>query len=159
MLNLRGGETPAPYSFKCMRKIYKSKSDVSINIKLDSGKFLHVNFVSSTRGSYLITDEERIQKALESHPRFGKLFVLDNKESGDNPSLVPKEQDESGKKDLENETKGDSPKGEKLSFNDPGEAVDYLAEEYGISRTKLKSINSIKKAADSLGIEIEIEGM
>ena len=37
--------------------------------------------------------------------------------------------------------------------------VDYLADKYGVSRTKLKSINAIKSVAESLGLDIEIEGM
>lgn len=115
-------------------------------MKLGSGKFLHINFISTSRGSYLTTDNEKVQQALENHPRFGKLFSLDSKET-----IIEKAK-ETPKKDVQMEK-------EKISFSDPGEAVDYLADKYGVSRTKLKSINAIKSVAESLGLDIEIEGM
>ena len=61
-----------------MKKRYKAKSDVSINVSLPSGKNLHIAFSPITNGgSVYYTDVEDVQKGLEDHSKFGKLFRLD----------------------------------------------------------------------------------
>ena len=58
-------------------KVYKSKSQVSINIKIGDGH-AHINFSSITAGgSVFYTDDAEVQKGIESHPKFGKLFKFD----------------------------------------------------------------------------------
>lgn len=56
-------------------KQYKSKSIVSINVMLPSGKSKHIAFSPLSRGeSVFYTDDPAIQKALERHRGFGKMF-------------------------------------------------------------------------------------
>lgn len=58
-------------------KQYKSKSIVSINVMLPSGKSKHIAFSPLSRGeSVFYTDDPAIQKALERHRGFGKMFYL-----------------------------------------------------------------------------------
>lgn len=60
-----------------IRKTYRSKSDISVNVVMPSGKSLHVAFTPVTGGgSTFTTNDERVQKALEGHYRYGKMFKL-----------------------------------------------------------------------------------
>ena len=62
-----------------MLKRYKSKSCVSINVVLPTGGNNHVCFSPVTGGgSVYYTDNENIQKGLERHPKYGRLFVIDD---------------------------------------------------------------------------------
>ncbi len=58
-------------------KTYKANTNISINVVLPSKKNLHVSFVPLSDGSSTFTtDNEYVQKAVESHYNFGKLFKL-----------------------------------------------------------------------------------
>ena len=58
-------------------KTYKANTNVSINVVLASKKNLHITFTPLSDGSSVYsTDNEDIQKAIESHYRFGSLFRL-----------------------------------------------------------------------------------
>lgn len=60
-----------------MIKTYRAKTNVSINVVLESKKNLHVTFVPLSDGSSrFTTDNEDIQRAIENHYKFGKLFRL-----------------------------------------------------------------------------------
>lgn len=58
-------------------KKYKANTNVSINIVLPSKKNLHISFIPLSDGSSVFqTDNEDIQRAIESHYNFGRLFRL-----------------------------------------------------------------------------------
>ncbi|MCM1079086.1 MAG: hypothetical protein NC344_05595 [Bacteroidales bacterium] len=60
-----------------MIKTYKANTNVSINVVLESKKNLHVTFVPLSDGSSrFTTDNEDIQRGIESHYKYGKLFRL-----------------------------------------------------------------------------------
>lgn len=62
-----------------IKKIYTSKSEISIKVLLDNGKTVRVAFTPRTMGSSVfMTDDEELQKAIEGHKEFGKLFVCKN---------------------------------------------------------------------------------
>lgn len=59
-------------------KKYIAKSHIGITVSVGNNRYTHVSFSPVTRGgSVFYTDDEKLQKALESHPRYGKLFKLD----------------------------------------------------------------------------------
>ena len=59
------------------RKTYKANTNVSINVVLPSKKNLHISFMPLSNGSSVFTtDNEELQKAIESHYRFGSLFRI-----------------------------------------------------------------------------------
>lgn len=61
-----------------MLKKYIAKSCVSISVALPTGGTTHVSFTPRTGGgSVYYTDNEKIQEGLKKHPKFGKLFKLD----------------------------------------------------------------------------------
>lgn len=58
-------------------KKYKANTNVSINVVLSSKKNLHISFIPLSDGSSVFqTDNEDIQRAIESHYNFGRLFRL-----------------------------------------------------------------------------------
>lgn len=58
-------------------KTYRSKSDISVNVVMPSGKSLHVAFTPVTGGgSTFTTSDECVQRALEGHYRYGKMFKV-----------------------------------------------------------------------------------
>ena len=58
-------------------KTYKANTNISINVVLPSKKNLHIAFVPLSNGSSVFTtDNEDIQKSVENHYKFGKLFKL-----------------------------------------------------------------------------------
>lgn len=75
-------------------KTYRSKSDISVNVVMPNGKSLHVAFSPVTGGgSTYTTSDERVQKALEGHYRYGKMFKLVSTQgvaSSDNAAKVEK---------------------------------------------------------------------
>lgn len=66
------------FTFKNMiTKTYKANTNISINVVLPSKKNLHIAFVPLSNGSSVFTtDNEDIQKSVENHYKFGKLFKL-----------------------------------------------------------------------------------
>lgn len=119
---------------------YLAKSTVSVSLVLDSGASLHVSFSPLTGGgSVFYTDNPVVQRGLERHPKYGKLFkaVVEDK-----PAPVTETKEEPVKKE--------GPQEVKVSCLD--DAKEYLVDRFGISRTKLRYASNIKKAAEERGI-------
>lgn len=174
-------------------KRYIAKTNVSINIVLASGANRHITFSSLTSGgSVFYTDDPEIEKAMESHYKFGKLFRIDHRYTPEKPrnkparkaqqpdpapvvgenhasvSETPSEQTPADISDAttdtppetetaEDETGADEaedaePEYKTIIVTDPDAAKAYLAEHFGISRTKLKKVETIKKVAAENGI-------
>lgn len=130
-----------------MKKLYKSRSSIGINVVLRSKKSMHISFTSQSDGSSVYaTDNEEEQYALEHHYKFGKLFKLvdvgeNNEEAAiQTPETMP-EQAESAVR--------------KVRVSDIAAAKDFLADTFGISRTSLRSEKSIMEAAKANNIEFE----
>ena len=133
-----------------MKTYYSSDSHIAINILLENGNSMHIAFTPiSNGGSTYNTEEEVIQNALENHYRYNDLFVLDREEDTNAPieeSVTDSEQN--SKQDEEDEVR-------KVKVNDLGEAKDYLAETFGVSRTSLRGQKAILEAAKANNIEFE----
>lgn len=131
-----------------MIKHYSSDSQIALNIVLNNGKSTHITFIPlSSGGSVYSTSVEEIQNALEKHYRFGDLFVLNHSE---NDTLPHTEKVSSKKRPISEENNL-----QVVSVNDLGEAKDFLAETFGVSRTSLKSQKSIIEIAKANGIEFD----
>ena len=131
-----------------MKKLYKSKTSISINVMLKSKKSMHIAFTAQSDGSSVYTtDNPDVQYALEHHYKYGKLFKLVSTES---------EADIKAKKEAEeaaaNEKKDDI---RKVSVSDLAAAKDFLADTFGISRTSLRSEKAIMEVAKANNIEFE----
>ena len=127
-------------------KVYKSKSQVSINIKIGDGH-AHIHFSSVTAGgSVFYTDDAEVQKGIESHPKFGKLFKFDREILPEPEPTEAKVSEESREETIQ-----------KIKVSDLNAAKDYLCERYGASRTKLRSEKAIMTAASEKGIVFDFE--
>ncbi len=205
-------------------KKYIAKTNISINVVLKSGKNRHITFSALTGGgSVFYTDDPEIQKAMECHYKFGKLFRVDQKyvaekqrnkpapkpkpeivpeqptvsaapiPIGETPTPTVEEAEDTPVEEAEDTPVGeaeDTPAGEAtvavsdseqataedidsdgqpeeaeaeaednglktIVVSDPDAAKAYLAEHFGISRTKIKSVKAIKEAAAANGIVFE----
>ena len=125
------GIVPLPFSFLDMKKIYKANTHVALNVILPNGKNTHVSFMGHSDGSStLITTSEALQCGLEHHVHFGRLFYLDR--------VVA---DEEAKVERIPSSVGTTLR--EVSVSDLSDAKDYLAEQYGVSRTLLRSKSAI----------------
>ena len=148
-----------------MRKIYKAKTNVSINVVLSNKKNLHISFNPLSNGSSTFsTDNEDVMNAIERHYNFGKLFRLDSVVDDTKPSeevvekaeikeVVEKAEikDAVEKAEIKDAAEGTGLKRVKVS--DIASAKDYLADTCGISRTALRSVKAIMEQAAANGIE------
>lgn len=167
-------------------KTYKANTNISINVVLPSKKNLHIAFVPLSNGSSVFTtDNEDIQKSVENHYKFGKLFKLHSahgqsetaetagkaSKSG-SPEKLHVEGTHSGEDTHNGEDKPDNETGRqdempqkdagdnnttsrKVKVSDIASAKDYLADTFGISRTSMRSTKAIMEQAAANGIEFE----
>ena len=131
-----------------MKKHYKSKTAISINVVLKSKKSMHIAFTAQSDGSSVYTtDNPDVQYALEHHYKYGKLFKLVSTESEEDIKAR-----QEAEKAAANEKKDEI---RKVSVSDLAAAKDFLADTFGISRTSLRSEKSIMEAAKAHNIEFE----
>lgn len=131
-----------------MKKHYKSKTAISINVVLKSKKSMHIAFTAQSDGSSVYTtDNPDVQYALEHHYKYGKLFKLVSTES-EADIKAKKEAEEAAANEKKEEIR-------KVSVSDLAAAKDFLADTFGISRTSLRSEKAIMEAAKAHNIEFE----
>lgn len=154
-------------------KTYKAYTHISINVVLPEGKNVRISFTPLSNGSSLFTTrDEDIQKGIEGHYNFGKLFKLHNQQEftiGERPTAIAAEFEptqsntESSLDTSEESFEGSSTRNEKVSdsakikvtVTDLASAKEYLADNFGLSRTSLRSLKSILEQAAAHGIEFE----
>lgn len=133
-----------------MKKYYSSDSHIAINVLLENGNSMHIAFTPiSNGGSTYNTEVEVIQNALENHYRYNDLFVLDREEDTNAPIEEPTQNTE------EDPNQAEESNIRKIRVHDLGEAKDYLAETFGVSRTSLRGQKAILEAAKANNIEFE----
>lgn len=126
-----------------MRKIYKcGGTQPSINVLLPNGKPFHVTFTPhSGGGSVYDTCDENIQYGIEHHHKYGKLFTGHVVEVPVAPVVqVPEEPTSTYTV---------------ITVSSLEEATEYLATNFGISRSKCKSPAAILKNAEKNNIKFE----
>ena len=125
-------------------KRYIAQSHISLSVKISETANARVVFSPVTGGtkSVFYTDNEELQKALEAHPRFNKLFRVD---TFFNPNPVV---EKAPKAEV---VKEKTVKKVKVACLD--DAKEYICDKYGVSRTKLNSEKAIKEFAQSKGFE------
>lgn len=125
-----------------MLKKYTAKSCLSLSVKLPTGGTTHVSFTARTgSGSVFYTENKTLQDGLRHHPQYGKLF---KEETIATPTPE--------KKVVEDKAKQPEVKELSMACND--DAKDYLAEKFGVSRSKLRSREDIEAVAMANGIKI-----
>lgn len=144
-----------------MLKKYKANSCISISVALATGGNTHISFNPVTGGgSVYYTENEKIQAGLEGHPKYGKLFTLEETVADATgttaKAVVPQPTTEEGTQqgaEGASDDEGTSSVYElKAACND--DAKDYLADKFGVSRSKMRSRQDIEKVAEDNGVKV-----
>lgn len=131
-----------------MFNTYKASCDLAFNVYVD-GSIKRITFDGQSHGtSVFSTRDPKVQKGLESHHWFNdKFFLL---ESVDEKKLAA-----DAKKKAEQKAKKKEEEKETHIVTDVADAKDYLAERYGISRSKMKTKADVIAMAKEVGVELE----
>lgn len=132
-----------------MYKKYQAGTDLSFSVMVGNER-VRVVFEGKTMGCSIYgTRDEKLQKAIESHYWFKDKFFL--KEVVDE-----KKEAAEAKKRAAAKTKKKAAEEKKTHIvTDFEDARDYLAETFGVSRSKLKTKEDILSIAKEKGIELE----
>lgn len=124
-----------------MYKKYQAGTDLSFSVMVGNER-VRVVFEGKTMGCSIYgTRDEKLQKAIESHYWFNDKFFL--VEAVDEKRAAAK-------------TKKKTAEEEKTHIvTDFEDARDYLAETFGVSRSKLKTKEDILSIAKEKGVELE----
>ena len=141
-------------------KKYIAKTNISINVVLGSGANRHIAFDALTcGGSVFYTDDPELQRAIERHYKFGSLFRLSQETDGHGSTGhiegTASDADETATTTGLDGGETESDRLKPVVVSDPDSAKAYLADHFGISRTKLKTIKAIKEAAAANGISFQ----
>lgn len=131
-----------------MTKKYKSNSCISITVALPNGGRAHVSFTPVTgSASEYYTKDPNMMSALESHVSFGKLFrlaeVIDEEKKAAVKAAAAKAKEE---------PKEEEKKVIDIEVTCNEDAKEYLADRFGLSRSKLRSRDAINAAAAANGV-------
>lgn len=128
---------------------YQAGTDLAFSVMVGDER-MRIVFEGKTMGSSVyMTRDPKVQKAIESHYWFNDKFFL--AESIDEK----KEAAEAKKKAAAKAKKKVSDEKKTHVVTDVEDAKDYLAETYGVSRSKMKTKEEILAVAQEHGVELE----
>lgn len=132
-----------------MYKKYQAGTDLSFSVMVGNER-VRVVFDGKTMGCSIYgTRDEKLQKAIESHYWFKDKFFLVE-------AVDEKKEAAEAKKRATDKTKKKAAEEKKTHIvTDFEDARDYLAETFGVSRSKLKTKEDILSIAKEKGVELE----
>lgn len=131
-----------------MYKKYQAGTDLSFSVMVGNER-VRVVFEGKTMGCSIYgTRDEKLQKAIESHYWFKDKFFLVEAVDEKKEAAEAKKRAAEAKKRAAEEKKTHI-------VTDFEDARDYLAETFGVSRSKLKTKEDILSIAKEKGIELE----
>ena len=132
-----------------MYKKYQAGTDLSFSVMVDNER-VRVVFEGKTMGCSIYgTRDEKLQKAIESHYWFNDKFFLVE-------AVDEKKEAAEAKKRAAAKTKKKAAEEKKTHIvTDFEDARDYLAETFGVSRSKLKTKEDILSIVKEKGVELE----
>lgn len=132
-----------------MYKKYQAGTDLSFSVMVGNER-VRVVFEGKTMGCSIYgTRDEKLQKAIESHYWFNDKFFLEE-------AVDEKKEAAEAKKRAAAKTKKKAAEEKKTHIvTDFEDARDYLAETFGVSRSKLKTKEDILSIAKEKGVELE----
>ncbi|MCI6448787.1 MAG: hypothetical protein MSA39_09845 [Prevotella sp.] len=132
-----------------MYKKYQAGTDLSFSVMVGNER-VRVVFEGKTMGCSIYgTRDEKLQKAIESHYWFKDKFFLVE-------AVDEKKEAAEAKKRAAAKTKKKAAEEKKTHIvTDFEDARDYLAETFGVSRSKLKTKEDILSIAKEKGVELE----
>lgn len=128
---------------------YQAGTDLAFSVMVGDER-MRVVFEGKTMGSSVyMTRDPKVQKAIESHYWFNDKFFLAE-------SIDEKKEAAEAKKKAAAKTKKKAADEKKTHIvTDIEDAKDYLAETYGVSRSKMKTKEEILAVAQEHGVELE----
>ena len=128
---------------------YQSGTDLAFSVMVGDER-MRIVFEGKTIGnSVYMTRDPNVQKAIESHYWFNEKFFLAE-------SIDEKKEAAEEKKKAAAKTKKKVADEKKTHVvTDVEDAKDYLAETYGVSRSKMKTKEDILAIAKEKGVELE----
>ena len=132
-----------------MYKKYQAGTDLSFSVMVGNER-VRVVFEGKTMGCSIYgTRDEKLQKAIESHYWFNdKFFLVESIDEKKEAAEAKKKAAAKAKKKVADEKKTHV-------VTDVEDAKDYLAETFGVSRSKLKTKEDILSIAKEKGVELE----
>lgn len=125
-----------------MFKKYQAGTDLAFSVMVGNER-MRINFEGKTMGcSVYMTRDPKVQKAVESHYWFkDKFFLVETVDEKKKTAAKTKKKVADEKKTH--------------SVTDVEDAKDYLAETFGVSRSKMKTKEDILAIAKEKGVELE----
>lgn len=132
-----------------MFKKYQAGSDLAFSVMVGNER-MRIVFEGKTMGSSIyMTRDPKVQKAIESHYWFkDKFFLVETVDKKKEAAEAKKKAAAKTKKKVADEKKTHV-------VTDFEDAKDYLAETYGVSRSKMKTKEDILEIAKEKGVELE----
>ena len=131
-----------------MFNTYQAGTDLAFSVMVGNER-VRIVFEGKTMGSSVyMTRDPKLQKAIESHYWFNDKFFLAE-------SVDEKKEAAEAKKKAAAKTEKKVDEKKTHIVTDFEDARDYLAESYGVSRSKLKTKDDILSIAKEKGVELE----
>lgn len=132
-----------------MFKKYQAGTDLAFSVMVGNER-MRINFEGKTMGSSIyMTRAPKVQKAIESHYWFkDKFFLVESIDEKKEAAEAKKKAAAKAKKKVADEKKTHI-------VTDVEDAKEYLAETFGVSRSKMKTKEDILAIAKEKGVELE----
>lgn len=129
---------------------YQAGTDLAFSVMVGDER-MRIVFEGKTMGSSVyMTRDPKVQKAIESHYWFNdKFFLVESIDEKKEAAEAKKKAAAKAKKKLADEKK------KTHIVTDVEDAKDYLAETFGVSRSKMKTKEDILAIAKEKGVELE----
>ena len=128
---------------------YQAGTDLAFSVMVGDERMRIVFEGKSTGSSFYMTRDPKVQKAIESHYWFNdKFFLVESIDEKKEAAEAKKKAASKAKKKVADEKKTHV-------VTDVEDAKDYLAETYGVSRSKMKTKEDILEIAKEKGVELE----
>lgn len=131
-----------------MFNTYQAGTDLAFSVMVGNER-VRIVFEGKTMGSSVyMTRDPKLQKAIESHYWFNDKFFLAE-------SVDEKKEAAEAKKKAAAKTKKKVDEKKTHIVTDVEDAKEYLAEAFGVSRSKMKTKEDILAIAKEKGVELE----
>lgn len=128
---------------------YQAGTDLAFSVMVGNERMRILFEGKSTGSSVYMTRDPKVQKAIESHYWFNdKFFLVESIDEKKEAAEVKKKAAAKAKRKVADEKKTHV-------VTDVEDAKDYLAETYGVSRSKMKTKEDILAIAKEKGVELE----
>ena len=128
---------------------YQAGTDLAFSVMVGDERMRIVFEGKSTGSSFYMTRDPKVQKAIESHYWFNdKFFLVESIDEKKEAAEAKKKAADKTKKKVADEKKTHV-------VTDFEDAKDYLADTYGVSRSKMKTKEDILAISKEKGVELE----